>query len=382
MPHPAPPSGSAHPLSDVTVLDLTRLPPGAFCTVLLADLGADVIRVEPPQGRRFDGPIGLNRGKRSVAVDLRHPRGTEVLRRLAAHADVLVENERPGAMDERGFGYSHAAAELPGLVWCSVSGYGQDGPYAQWSGHDLSFAAHSGLLTALDPDLPWDPQLILPIPVGAMMASVGILAALRERDRTGVGCQLDISLSESATWLLSSADGTLDGGARPIPGGPDRHLYECADGTWVAVTAAEPRTWNALCDGLGMPDLRDTVHRWDDRDAVADRLAVAFRARRAEDWVAELGPLGASVVRVNRGPDLRDDPHVRARDLLQRVGDVTVPRSPIRIRDEKGERPPAPTYYPPPAGAHTRAVLEEAGLDAALIDELEESGAVGSRPSP
>jgi alpha-methylacyl-CoA racemase len=369
------------PLAGVTVLDLTRLPPGGFCTVLLADLGATVIRVEPPKGRMFDGPIGLNRGKYSVAVDLRHPRGHEVLRRLAAHADILVENERPGAMDERGFGYSQAAAELPGLIWCSISGYGQDGPYAQWSAHDLAFAAHSGLLSSLNPELPWDPQLILPIPIGAMMASVGILAALRERDRTGVGCQLDISLSESASWLLSSADGILSGPPRGIPSGPDRRLYECAGGTWIAVTSAEPRTWNALCDGLGLPDLKDTVHRWEDPGAVTERLAAEFRTRPAQDWVADLGPRGASVVRVNRGLDLPADPHVKARDQLQQVGDVLVPRSPVRIKDRAGQRPPAETFPPPPVGAHTRAVLTGTGLDDAAIGELLADGVIGE-PHP
>jgi crotonobetainyl-CoA:carnitine CoA-transferase CaiB-like acyl-CoA transferase len=189
---------STLPLAGVTVLDLTRLPPGGFCTVLLADLGATVIRVESPKRRISDGPVGPDRGKYSVAVDLRHPRGHEALRRLAAHADILIENERPGSMDERGFGYAQAAAEFPRLIWCSVSGYGQDAPYAEWSGHDLAFAAHSGARSVLDQELPWNPQLILAIPMGALMASVGILAALLERDRTGAGCQLDISLSESA----------------------------------------------------------------------------------------------------------------------------------------------------------------------------------------
>jgi alpha-methylacyl-CoA racemase len=207
---------STLPLAGVTVLDLTRLPSGAFCTVLLADLGATVIRVELPKRRRLDEPIGLNRVKHSVAVDLRHPRGHEVLRRLVAHADILVENERPGAMEERGFGYSHAAAEFPRLIWCSVSGYGQDGPYTQWSGHDLAFAAHSGPLSAFNPERPWNPQLILAIPIGALMANVGILAALRERDQTGAGRQLDISLSESASWLLPSSDG--------IPSRPQRGI--------------------------------------------------------------------------------------------------------------------------------------------------------------
>jgi alpha-methylacyl-CoA racemase len=376
MADPAPPH-SPLPLSDVTVLDLTRLPPGGFATVLLADLGADVIRVESPKGRHYDGPIGLNRGKRSVAVDLRHPRGQEVLRRLAAHADVLVENERPGAMDERGFGYSHAAVEVPGLVWCSISGYGQDGPYAGWSGHDLSFAAHSGLLASLGPELPWEPQMILPIPVGALMACVGILAALRERARTGLGTQLDISLSESATWLLSSMDGAVGpAGPRRIPDGPDRRVYACADGTWIAVTSAEPRTWNALCDGLGLLDLRDTVHRWDDPAAIGERIAAVFRTRPAPDWVAELGPLGASVVRVNRGPDVAADPHATARGVLQQVGNSLVPRSPVRVRDEKGERAPAQTFPPPPVGADTDAVLGAAGFDQAELGELRECGAI------
>jgi alpha-methylacyl-CoA racemase len=250
---------STLPLAGVTVLDLTRLRPAAFCTVLLADLGATVIRVESPKRRMFDGPIGLNRGKYSVAVDLRHPRGHEALRRLVAHADILIENERPGAMDERGFGYSRASAEFPRLIWCSVSGDGQDGPYAQWSGHDLALAAHSELPSELNPELAWNPQLILAIPIGALTAGVGILAALLERDRTGAGCQLDISLSESAGWTLSSSDG-----------------------------------------------------------------------------------------------------------------------SPIRIRDrEGGERPPAATIPSAAVGAHTRAVLEKAGLTPAAIDELIGCGAIG-----
>jgi crotonobetainyl-CoA:carnitine CoA-transferase CaiB-like acyl-CoA transferase len=299
---------STLPLAGVTVLDLTRLPPGAFSTVLLADLGATVIRVELPKRRRLDGPIGLNRVKYSVAVDLRHPRGHEVLRRLVAHADILVENERPGAMDERGFGYSHAVAEFPRLIWCSVSGYGQDGPYAQWSGHDLAFAAHSGPPSAFKPEGPWNPQLILAIPIGALMANVGILAALSERDQTGAGCQLDISLSESASWLLSSSEAILSRPPAGIPAGPD-----------------------------------------------------------------------ASVARANRGLDLPDDPPVKARSLLQQVGDALVPRSPIRFRDRAGGERPAPETFPPtPVGARTRYVLEKTGLDPAAIDELLAAGVIGA----
>ena len=285
-------------------------------------------------------------------------------------------------MDERGFGYSHAAEELPSLIWCSISGYGQSGPYASWTGHDLSYVAHSGLLATTHPELPWYPQLILAIPLGRPMASVGIVSALRERDRTGKGCQLDISLSESATWLLSSDDGALNGAPWGIPGGPDRHLYECAEDTWIAVAAAEPRSWGALCDALNVGDLKETLHQWEDPKAVSERLAAIFRSRRADAWVAELGPRGAGVVRANRGADLFDDPQVEARGSIQSVDGPMVPRSPIRFRDADGERPPAGTVPPPLLGADTRAVLEETGLSASLIAELHECGAVGNSADP
>ncbi len=197
------------PLAGIRVLDLTRFPPGAYCTVLLGDLGAEVCRVDVPGAdpRLVGVGVGLSRGKRSVAVDLRHPRGSEVLRKLAGWADVLVENNRPGDLEERGFGYRHAAELYPSLIWCSITGFGQDGPYARWPGHDLTYTAHSGLLGALDPDLPWHPQVVLAIPFGALAAATGIAAALAERAHTGQGCHLDISLAEAATWALSGTDG-------------------------------------------------------------------------------------------------------------------------------------------------------------------------------
>ena len=239
-------------------------------------------------------------------------------------------------MDERGFGFADARAENPALIWCSISGYGQDGPYATHSGHDLSYLAHSGMLAALDPELPWHPQGILAIPVGALMAVIGIQAALRERDHTHEGCHLDISMSESATWLLSGSDAQVNGQSVDFPTGPDRHLYQCSDGRWVAVAAAEPRTWRALCVGLGLPDLVDTLHSWDEPSVVTARVASVFLTRPAADWVAELGPSGAAVVAANRGAEMQDDPQLRARNTLQAVGDVMVPRNPIRTARRAG----------------------------------------------
>jgi alpha-methylacyl-CoA racemase len=369
--------GVSGPLTGVRVLDVTRFPPGGYCTVMLADLGADVCRVQPPSAGAGMLAVGLARNKRSIGVDLRHERGTEVLRRLAAWADVLVEAERPGAMDERGFGYTAASQELPSLIWCSISGFGQEGPFSRSSGHDLSYVAHSGLLAAIDPELPWYPQTILAIPAASLIAALGIVSALRERDRTGRGCQLDISMSEAATWLLSGTDGELNGSPWGIPGGPDRHLYECADGRWIALASAEQRPWTALCESLGVDDLIGSLHRWEDADAVAERLAVIFRSRPADEWIAELVPRGVAVVRANRGAELRDDPHAQARGSLQQVGDVVVPRSPIRWRDGAAERPALPATLPATACADTRDVLTEAGFSASEIEELVAGGAVG-----
>ncbi len=370
---------TARPLAGVRVLDLTRFPPGAFCTVLLSDLGADVCRVETPGASPLMSGIsvGLGRGKRSVGLDLRNPRALEVLRRLAAWADVLVENNRPGELDERGFGYSHAAVELPDLIWCSITGYGQDGPIAQQPGHDISYTAHSGLLTGVNPWLPWHPQLVMAIPNGAMMAAVGIVAALREHDRTGLGCQLDISMSEASTWLLTSDDGLLNGTPRGIPVTPDRHVYECRDGRWVTTAAADPKSWKALCVGLGLDDLADTLWRWDDPLAVTERIAAVFRTRPAGEWVAELGPRGTSVAALNRGVELQDDPQVRARGTLVPVGDVVVPANPIRFRDAAGPLLGPATTPPVPAGADTDNILAEAGFSPAEIADLRATGAVG-----
>jgi alpha-methylacyl-CoA racemase len=263
------------PLSGVRVLDLTRFPPGAYCTLLLADLGAHVYRVDAPGAIPMAGGVGvsLSRGKRSVGLDLRHPRGNEVLRRLSGWADVLVENNRPGDMEKRGFGYPQAAAEHPRLVWCSITGFGQDGPYATRPGHDLTYTAHSGLLAAINPELPWHPQTVLAVPLGAMMAATGIASALLERERSGRGCQIDISLAEAATWLLSGTDGELAGSPWGIPVTPDRRLYECGDGRFITVAAAEPRTWAALCEGLGLADLAGSRPTADQAEDVTARLA-------------------------------------------------------------------------------------------------------------
>ena len=366
------------PLSGVRVLDLTRFPPGAYCTLLLADLGAHVYRVDAPGAIPMAGGVGvsLSRGKRSVGLDLRHPRGNEVLRRLSGWADVLVENNRPGDMEKRGFGYPQAAAEHPRLVWCSITGFGQDGPYATRPGHDLTYTAHSGLLAAINPELPWHPQTVLAVPLGAMMAATGIASALLERERSGRGCQIDISLAEAATWLLSGTDGELAGSPWGIPVTPDRRLYECGDGRFITVASAEPRTWAALCEGLGLADLAGTRPTADQADDVTARLAAVFVSRPAAEWVDLLGPLGAAVGAVNRGPDVVHDPQVTARGSLVEVAGIPMPGNPIRLRDPDGPRSSTATAPPPAVGGDTDAVLAAAGYSEDEVAALRDEGAV------
>jgi alpha-methylacyl-CoA racemase len=368
------------PLDGIKIVDLTRFAPGAYCTVLLADQGADVAWLLPPNSNPMMGGIGvgLSRGKRSIAVDMRHPAGNDVLSKLCEWADVLVENNRPGELEGRGFGYRQAAAVNPRLIWCSISGFGQDGPYAMWPGHDLTYFAHSGMLNGLNPELPWHPQVVLSVAIGGAMAANGVMGALLERERTGQGTQLDISLAESTSWLLSSSDGEINGGGFGIPVGADRRLYLCGDGRYVSTAAAEPRTWSALVTGLGLDDLAAAgVPRDPEGVAAASaRIEAAFATRPAAEWVAELGPKGAAIGMVNRGTDLPTDPHVVARGSLHEIGGVHVPANPIRRRTVDGPVPEDPPAALPPIGGNTREVLTEAGYSAADIEELIASGVV------
>lgn len=366
------------PLAGIRVLDLGRLPPTAYCTRLLAQQGADVCRVDSPGSdpAMFGIGVGLGAGKRSIAVDGRHPGANEVLMRLAGWADAIVENSRPGEMDQRGFGYSHASRQYPALIWCSITGFGQDGPYAMWSGHDLTYTAHSGLLTALEADVPWHPEMMLSVPFGGIMAAVGIISALYSRQVSGQGCKLDISLSESATWVLSGADALINGGGFSIPASPDRRLYRCHDDRYVSVAAADPRTWEALCIGVGLEDLAKKRCAPDEWSSVTDRLAKAFAERPAAEWVEELGPRGAAVGPVNFGTDLAEDPQVRARRGLIDIGGVAIPANPVRIEGSgKEDEAPGP---PPSVGEHSRSLLREAGYGEEDIDSLLAEGVVSA----
>jgi alpha-methylacyl-CoA racemase len=368
------------PLAGIRVLDFTAFPPGGACTVMLADLGAEVIRVESPAQKGKPslviGQVALSRGKRSITLDMRNPASSEILRRLAATVDVVVENAKPGSMEERGFGYSHARAANPGLIWCAITGFGQDGPYAEHAGHDLSYMAHSGLLGALSAEQPWHPGLSLSLQAGALSAVVAVQAALLRRAQSGEGGFIDLSLSEAAGWFLTCGINPLSDRPYMLSATPDRRLYACADGRFIAVASAEPRTWGALCDTLGVPELKPNLHQADAAEMTAKALADIFRTRPALEWVERLAPAGAAVTIMNHASQLPGDPHVRARGSVVEAAGVPVPASPVRLEAPDGSRTGTATAAPHIVGEDTDDVLATAGFSPGEIKALAETGLI------
>lgn len=372
------------PLSGTKVLDMSRFQPGAYLTRLLADLGADVIKVEAPgrgsPERMIDfTTASLHHSKRSLALDVRHASARDVLDRLVASADVVVESAAPGSLDGRDMGYQHFSSVNPAIIWCGVTGFGTDGPYAQTAGHDINYLAQSGLLSRLvEPEeLPDQPGVLMAGPLAALMGTVGILAALAKRARTGEGCFVDNSIADTAMWFMG--EDIARAARRQEPWNlrsPARATYRCGDGRRVSIASSEPRTWTALCDGLGL-DLGDTPGGpADQTDATRAAIADAFATQPAAHWVSVLG--GAAVTPCNDPVDLRDDPHVAARKGIVEVerngvADQIV-RLPLRF---SGVDPDADMPSPAPdVGADTEAVLTEAGFDSDTIAALLAEGVV------
>ncbi|HET8757183.1 MAG TPA: CaiB/BaiF CoA-transferase family protein [Solirubrobacteraceae bacterium] len=370
-------------LAGLRVLDLSRLLPGGFCSLLLADFGADVIKVEDlgmGDYVRADPPAfhALNRGKRAVRIDLKHPSGRDAFVRMAGDADVVLESFRPGVMDRLGVGYERLRADNPRLVYCAITGYGQDSPYAQRAGHDMNYLALTGLLGLTgDPDgAPIQAAgQIADLGGGALMAAFGILAALRERDASGEGQFVDIAMKDGAlSWLAMDAARVLAGaaapgrGETPLAGGLICYRpYRCADG-WVTLGALEPKFWRAWCDGIGRADLAERQFEPVGSD-VHREVEAAFMERTRADWQA-----------FNDEHDCCVEPVLALDEALERAGDMVVESgserllgTPVRL-----SRTPADPRRAagPPRGADTDAVLTEAGLTAGEIRELREAGAI------
>jgi alpha-methylacyl-CoA racemase len=395
----------ALPLEGVKVLDLSRLLPGGFCSLLLADFGADVVKVEdtgmgdyvrwsPPYYEGADDSaksalfLALNRNKRSIRIDLKTEQGREVLLRLAKDADVLLESFRPGVLDRLGVGYDVLREANPGLVICAITGYGQDGPLRNRSGHDMNYLGLVGLLgltgEADGPPIQAAGQ-IADVGGGALMGAFGILAALRHRDATGEGQVVDVSMADgSLSWLAMVAARYFADGVVPHRGGLELagslvcyRPYQCADG-WVTLGALEPKFWQAWCRGVGREDLIEKQFEAPGSAAHVEVQSIFMERTRAQ-WEAFAGEHDCCLEPVLDLDEALSSDLVRARAMVvehEQPGATETVRLlgvPIKLSQTPGDAGQRPG---PALGEHTAEVLEAAGYSAAEIAALEEAGAV------
>jgi crotonobetainyl-CoA:carnitine CoA-transferase CaiB-like acyl-CoA transferase len=394
-------------LEDLRVLDLSRLLPGGFCTLLLADLGAEVVKVEdtgagdyirwmPPfygdeeqmrDGTRSAYFLALNRNKRSVRLNLKHDRGREVLLRLVEHYDVLVESFRPGVMDRLGVGYETLRERNPRLVYCPISGYGQDGPLTARSGHDTNYLALNGLLGLTGrrggPPIQSAGQ-IADLGGGGLMAAVGILAAVIERERSGEGQLVDISMTDGAlSWLAMvvarhfAEQRVQRRGELELAGGIACYVpYETSDGRWVSLGALEPKFWQNWCAGVERPDLVEKQFEHPDSEA-GGQVAAVFKERTRDEWARFASEHDCCLEPILDLDEVLASELVAAREMVVEleqpgVGTVKQVGSPLKL----SRTPPDTSGAAPPLGADTDAVLASAGYDAETIAGLREEGVV------
>ena len=380
-------------MTGVTVLDLSHALSGPFSTMLMAELGATVIKVEPPGGDHFRPANGgatfavVNRNKRSICLDLKKPESQEIMRRLIAKADVMLEAFTPGAADRLGYGYEAVAALKPDIIYCSISGFGQTGPYSELRGYDAVAQAMSGIMSATgEPDR--SPVRVGPslIDMGTgMYVVIGVLDALRTRDQTGEGTRLDFNLLESAlSWMSQGIARYGQTGVVPPRTGSalatfsPYQVFNGRDGL-MFIGASTQRFWERFCDALGLQRLLDDSRfadmpsRVENRAALTDIIEASLAGQSNDDVLAKLreGQIPCAPVLDVEG--VVNDPHVAARGVLSEVhdpalGDVLQTRMPI------GDgRPPQPA---PMLGEHSQDVLRELGFDDEEIGNLVDCGTV------
>lgn len=376
------------PLHAIRILDLTRLLPGALCTMLLHELGADIIKVEDPHigdyardlPPLFDGMGALfrsgNRGKRSIAIDLKSSTGQAILHRLVRRADVLVEGFRPGVAARLGADHAALKAVNPRIVTCSLSGWGQTGPAAQRSGHDLNYIAKAGLLGAeLHPRTPATQVADIG---GAYVGVMGILAALLKRERHGSGDHVDVALAEAAmpfafvAWIDSFFRDRSTSRLNLRGESACYRVYHAADGKAVTLAAIEGKFWANFCNAVGKPEWIPFHFAPAKQPGLIAEVSALFQTRSAAEWAALLDGVDCCFSTVLSPQELLDDPQLSARETLG-VDESGVPwmRSPIRLGDAVNVSGDAPAH-----GEHTREVLLEAGLAPSEIDALIAAGII------
>ncbi|HQR02790.1 MAG: CoA transferase [Proteobacteria bacterium] len=389
------------PLQGVKVLDFTQLLPGPMCTMHLADMGADVLKFEPPgkgEAARGGGMGGsgipqffmaVNRNKRSLAINLRAPGARDVVLDLAREADVLVEGFRPGVMARLGLGYDDLKAVNPRLVYCAITGYGQDGPFVELGGHDINYQSYAGILEQSAPaggrPHPGNFQ-IADLAGGALSAAMGILAALFDARRSGQGRFVDISMTDCAMALNIQPLAGFNTYRRTVPAGHDTltgalpcyGTYETADGRHLAVGALEPKFWHAFCEAIDRPDLvKSGWASGKDGVAVKEQLATLIRSKTLAQWTGIFAGADACVSPVLRVDEVLDHPLTKARGMVVQTpmpdgGSVPYYAFPVKMSDFTFTL----DREPPALGQHNEEVLRSLGYDDAALDTLRRDGAL------
>jgi len=357
------------PLSHITVIDLTVNAPGPFCSMVLSDLGARVIKVEPPGGDplRHDPAIfaEFNRGKESIELDLKTEQARDILRRLAKKADVVLEGSRPGVAKRLRADYPTLSAENPGLVYCAISGFGQDGPWKDRPAHDLNYLALSGYLavqSAME-GRPWPPTVLLSDLASALYASTLVLAQLSGRNASGRGGYIDLSMTDAALSFMSPEIARRsehpDKAGRPnVASIPHYDVFHCADGRWFSLGIVhEDHFWDRFCAVSGLNDLAGLKHdqRMERAEEIRGRLTDAFRQRSSDDWemlLAEADVPGASVVELE---DTLDSPQFQAHGAFVDVDGRSYVAQPAKL----STGPIDPEKGPPDLNENASKILEE-----------------------
>ena len=381
------------PLAGVRVLDFTRFLPGPYCTWLLAELGAEVIRIENPRELAKQAKVfgwdrlpaekraqirardSFARGKRSLVLDPSAPGAPDAIHALALRSDVLVEDYRPGVMAGMGLGAEAMTADFPRLIYCSISLCGQIGPYARKPGHDPIALAIAGVLSRIGEN-PERPEFA-GIPVADLMtgsnAVIAILAALLRRGRDGSGERLDIAMSDSAMPLLAGLLGRAEDPARLPPRGmhrADSGIWRCADGELVVTTDMEPAYWQRFCDAIGLPELRDRQMDHAAWPEMKERIAAAMSTRPRAQWLAIFAAADTQFAPILEPHEALENEHVRARRMVREL-DGPAGRL-LQIGCPVAREAPV-TQAAGPAGADGVAILREIGFDEARIAALLET---------
>lgn len=387
-------------LTGVRVIDLTRLLPGPYATQLLADMNADVVKVEDPEVgdyARFMEPktpngvgtifAAVNDGKRSVTIDLKDDGGLDAFYELVADADVVIEQFRPGVAERLGIDYESVREYSPDVVYCSLSGYGQSGPYRDRVGHDLNYASIAGLVDMTRAEADGDPA-IPGYPIGDMaggvFAAFSVVSALLSRalgNRSG--SFIDISMTDAILSFAQPVASAAFSGTNPRPRGteltgklPCYDLYRTADDRYVSIAALEPKFWQNLCEALDRPELLEKHHANDEavRRAVRETLAETFRSKTQTEWEDELGEKDVMFAPVRTPREAVSDPHLMSRGIIDDDG-TGVPRIGFPARASPEIRG-GPATGLPEMGEHTREVLESAGINDATIRALRDRGVI------